>query len=114
MQCLWNLTKHCNISIFNNINHVVYATLGLMLILEDCIEKEGIVNEIENNRRNKRLEEVLANSKTGNKKLPAFLIQPKRATQRSVKFIRWLRNHLFINTSSREALGPLQQIYAAF
>ena len=87
---------------------------NLMLILENCIEKRGIVNEIENNRRNKRLEKVLASSKTGNKKLPAFLIQPKRATQRPVKFIRWLRNHLFVNTSWREALGPLQRIYAAF
>ena len=87
---------------------------NLMLILEDCIEKRGIVNEIENNRRSKRLDQVLASSKTGNKKLPAFLIQPKRATQSSVKFIRWLRNHLFINTSWREALGPLQRIYAAF
>lgn len=87
---------------------------NLMLILEGCIEKEGIGNKIENNRRKKRIEKVLANSKAGDKTLPDFLIQPKRATQRSVKFIRWLRNHLFMNTSWREALGPLQRIYAAF
>jgi hypothetical protein len=87
---------------------------NLMLILEGCIENEGIENDIENNRRSKRLKEVLVKSKTGNKILPDFLIQPKRATQRSVKFIRWLRNHLFMNTSWREALGPLQRIYAAF
>jgi hypothetical protein len=87
---------------------------NLMLILEGCIVKEGIANEIEDNRRKKRLEVALAKSKTDNKKLPDFLVLPKRATQRSVKFIRWLRNHLFINTSWREALGPLQRIYAAF
>ena len=87
---------------------------NLMLILEDCIEKEGIRNDIENNRRSKRLKEVLANKKVRNKTLPDFLTRPKRATQRSVKFIRWLRNHLFMSTSWREALGPLQQIYAAF
>ena len=87
---------------------------NLMLILEGCIEKEGIVNHIENNRRSTRLKEVLTNTKTGKKKLPDFLTQPKRATQRSVKFIRWLRNHLFMDTSWREALGPLQRIYAAF
>jgi hypothetical protein len=87
---------------------------NLMLMLEGCIEKEGIINDIENNRRSKRLKEVLVNSKAANKTLPDFLIQPKRATQRSVKFIRWLRNHLFMNTSWREALGPLQRIYAAF
>lgn len=87
---------------------------NLMLILEGCIEKEGINNEIENNRRNKRHKKALANSKAGNKTLPDFLIQPKRATQRSVKFIRWLRNHLFMNTSWQESLGPLQRIYATF
>ena len=32
---------------------------NLMLILEGCIKKEGIDNEIENNRRRKRLKEVL-------------------------------------------------------
>ena len=87
---------------------------NLMLILEGCIEREGIRNEIENNRRSKRLKEALVNSKAEKKTLPDFLIQPKRATQRSVKFIRWLRNYLFLNTSWREALGPLQRIYASF
>jgi hypothetical protein len=87
---------------------------NLMLILEDCIKKEGIDNDIENNRRSKRLKEVLENSKAGNKTLPDFLTMHKRPTQRSVKFIRWLCNQLFMNTSWREDLGPLQQIYAAF
>jgi hypothetical protein len=87
---------------------------NLMLILEACIEKAGIKNEIENNRRSKRLKEVLIDSKVDKKTLPDFLIKPKRATQRSLKFIRWLRNHLFMDTSWREALGPLQRIYAAF
>ena len=87
---------------------------NLMLILEGCLEKEGVGNEIENNRRNKRLEKALASSKIGNDKLPIFLKQPKRATQRSVKFIRWLRNHLYINASWREALVPLKRIYAVF
>jgi len=87
---------------------------NLMLILEGCLEKEGIENEIENNRRNKRLEKALSSSKIINEKLPAFLKQPRRATQRSVKFIRWLRNHLYINASWREALVPLKRIYAVF
>jgi hypothetical protein len=87
---------------------------NLMLILEACIEKAGIKNEIENNRRGKRIKELLRDNNVDIKTLPDFLIKPKRATQRSVKFIRWLRNHLFMNTSWREALGPLQRIYAAF
>lgn len=85
-----------------------------MLLLEDCIEKKGIVNKAEDNRRTRRLEKVMVDKKLNNRKLPVFLIEPKRATQRSVKFIRWLRNHLFIDTSWREALAPLQRIYATF
>jgi hypothetical protein len=87
---------------------------NLMLILEGCLEKEGVENNIENSRRNKRLEKALAGSRISNDRLPAFFIQPKRATQRSVKFIRWLRNHLYINASWKEALGPLKRIYAVF
>jgi hypothetical protein len=87
---------------------------NLMLIFERCLEKEGVENKIEDNRRNKRLEKALTGSRINNVKLPTFFIQPKRATQRSVKFIRWLRNHLYINTSWKEALGPLKRIYAVF
>lgn len=87
---------------------------NLMLLLEGCLEKEGIENEIENNRRNKRLKKALTSSKISIDKLPIILKQPKRATQRSVKFIRWLRNHLYINTSWREALGSLKRVYAVF
>jgi hypothetical protein len=87
---------------------------NLMLILEGCIEKEGIGNKLENSRRSKRLEKALAGSRISIDKLPAFFKQPKRATQRSVKFIRWLRNHLYINASWRESLGPLKRIYAVF
>jgi hypothetical protein len=87
---------------------------NLMLILEGCIEKEGVENKIENSRRIKRLNKTLASSKISNNKLPIFLKQPKRATHRSVKFIRWLRNHLCTKDSWREALGPLKRIYAVF
>ena len=87
---------------------------NLMLILEQCLKKEGVENEIENNRRHKRLEKTLASTKTRKDKLPVFLTTPKRPTQRSVKFIRWLRNNLYTNTSWLEAMGALKRIYAVF
>jgi hypothetical protein len=87
---------------------------NLMLILDQYLKKEGVENEIENNRRRKRLEKVLAGTKTKRDKLPVFLITPKRPTQRSVKFIRWLRNNLYTNTSWLEATGTLRRIYAVF
>ena len=92
----------------------VCMAYNLILLLEGCIEKEGIVNKAEDNRRAKRLEKVITSKRLNYRKLPIFLVEPKKATQRSVKFIRWLRNHLFMNTSWREALAPLQRIYATF
>jgi len=85
-----------------------------MLILEQCLEKEGVENKIENNRRRKRLDRALASAKIRKDKLPVFLTTPKRPTQLSVKFIRWLRNNLYTNTSWIEAMGALKRIYAVF
>jgi len=87
---------------------------NLMLILEQCLKKEGVENEIENNRRKKRLDRALANAKTRKDKLPFFFTTPKRPTQLSVKFIRWLRNNLYTNTSWQESIGALKRIYAVF
>lgn len=77
---------------------------NLMLILEQCLKKEGVENETENSRRQKRLDNALASSKTKKDKLPAFLTTPKRPTQLSVKFIRWLRHNLYTNISWVEAV----------
>ena len=87
---------------------------NLMLILEQFLKKEGVENEIENNRRLKRLNRALASTKIRKDKLPAFLTTPKRPTQQSVKFIRWLRNNLYTNTSWIEGMGALKRIYAVF
>jgi hypothetical protein len=87
---------------------------NLMLILKQCLKKEGVENKIENNRRKKRLDRALANAKTRKDKLPFFFTTPKRPTQLSVKFIRWLRNNLYTNTSWIESIGALKRIYAVF
>jgi hypothetical protein len=65
---------------------------NLMLIFERCLEKNGIANTKENNRRQDRLNRALSsNIRCKINKLPLFLKTPKQATQRPVKFIRWLR-----------------------
>ncbi len=64
---------------------------NLTLILEQCLKKEGVENEIENSRRQKRLDNTLVGSKTKKDTLPVFLTTPKRATLLSLKFIRWLQ-----------------------
>ena len=87
---------------------------NLMLIFEDRLKKPGVDNEIENKRRNKRLKKSLTLAQLKKEALPIFLTTSKRPTQRSVKFIRWLRNNLFMNTSWRDAAGSLERIYAVF
>lgn len=75
-----------------------------MLIHEQCLKKEGVVNEIENNLRGTRLDKALADIKTIMDKLPVFHTTPeRRPTHLSVKFIRWLRNNFYANTSWQEA-----------
>ena len=87
---------------------------NLMIIFEDCLKQEGIDNEVENKRRSKRLEKTMALAEAKKITLPNFLAAPKRPSQRSVRFIRWLRNNLFSNTSWMEAMGSLKRIYAVF
>lgn len=87
---------------------------NLMLIFEKYLERNGIKNIKENDRRQSRLDKALKNTSCSKKKLPLFLTTPRRASQRPLKFIRWLRNHLYTNTSWREAEGSLRRIYAVF
>lgn len=87
---------------------------NLMLLLDQCLQKKGVINEIENTRRHQRLEKALVSSKFRRDKLPTHLTTPRRPTQLSVKFIRWLRNHLYTNTSWLAAMEPLKKIYAVF
>jgi len=84
------------------------------MIHEQCLKKESVENEIENNRRHKSLDRAFANAKTRKDKLPFFHTKPKRPTQLSVKFIRWLRNISYTNTSWIVARGALKRIYAVF
>ena len=88
---------------------------NLLLILESYLKQNGIENKKENDRRYARLESTLSSSlELKETKLPSFLKMPGYATQRPLKLIRWLRNHLYINTSWKEAEASLRRIYAVF
>jgi hypothetical protein len=86
-----------------------------MLIVESYLQQNGIENKKEDDRRQDRLERDLT-SRPGlnDEKLPSFLKMPRQATQRPLKFIRWLRNHLFVNTLGEEAEASPRRIYAVF
>lgn len=87
---------------------------NLTLNLESQAKHCGIENKKENTRRKKRLQSNLPKNKQARNRLPAYLRRPKKATQRPLKFIRWLRNNLFVNTSWTCAITRLRTIYAVF
>jgi len=85
----------------------ICLTHNLMMLLEDEIEKDaGITNDQERKRKSER-EEKAKESGSG---YVATMIQ--RFTVRSVKFVRWLRNHIYRETGWGDALIRLEKIYA--
>lgn len=86
---------------------------NLMVLLEAELEREhGIRNEAEIKRRAQRLAADRAALKKQKGKMPALAQRVQRLTQRSLKFIRWLRYHLFAPTCYAQALALLRAEYA--
>ena len=84
-------------------------THNLMVLLEEEIRKvEKIDNEPERKRKAVRKEEAKKNGAN----FVAIALQ--RFTVRSLKFIRWLRNHVYRETSWAGALDRLRHVYATF
>ena len=92
----------------------IAITVNLLLLIEARLEKvELIVNEPEIERRAERLEEVETLLAKKGLVVPFVYSAIQRITQRGVKLIRWLRNHLYGNRPWSEAIGLLRKRYAA-
>ena len=93
----------------------VCITYNLMTLLENQLDEvEGIRDEKVHHRKTKRAEEMLKEIKERNMKPNALVAQHRRATQRSLQFIRWLRYCLEAPTSWRrevEILRPYMRKY---
>lgn len=84
---------------------------NLMTLLEISIEaRDGITNERENHRREKRLEKALAKARRYQwGSLPPLVLQTiRRCTQRSLVFIRWIRNNLDRREPWEAIIAPLR------
>ncbi len=92
----------------------VCLTHNLMLLLEDELKEEGIENVVESKRQAQRTREAIEIIHRGGKKIPVCLFKITRFTQRSIKFIRWLRNSIFKLASWRAAVPSLRIVYADF
>lgn len=89
-------------------------THNLMTLMEEQLFREaGIRNEVETKRKGKTLAKRDEQSKsTGGGGLTVLQQCIQRLTQRTVKFIRWLKNHLDSTLSWAHALARLTKIYA--
>jgi len=86
---------------------------NLLLLCEAELEREhGIRNEAELARRAKRLQEEAERLGKEGHVLPMLIETFQRLTQRSVKFVRWLRVQLFGAPQDRLNILLLRRLYA--
>jgi hypothetical protein len=92
---------------------LIALTHNLLLAYEQGLEaRHEIKNTAEDRRRGQRLKAAgRAAAKTGHA-LASLVLAVRRATQRSVKFIRWLRHALRERLAEAAAVARLRQLYA--
>lgn len=92
----------------------IAMTHNLMLFIEaDLDQREHVRNEPEIARREKRLQQVANRLAKDGHPLPFAYSAFRQLTQRGVKLIRWLRNHLFNHCPWPAAVSHLRHLYAA-
>jgi len=93
---------------------LVALTHNLLLIYEARLEREhGVSNDAEDQRRQERLRELKAVARRTQRPLTTLRTGLRQATQRSVKFLRWLRQALRENLAEAHAVPRLTQLYAS-
>ena len=93
--------------------HFLCMAHNLMVRCEAELERvHGVRNEAELERRAQRLEKEERRLAKENVVLPVLVRTLQRLTQRSVKFIRWLRVQLFGQLPHAPAIAALCQLYA--
>lgn len=86
---------------------------NLMVSLEEELsENSELRDKREITRRKNRHQELIQRVKANGKQLPLAQQVVPRATQRTLRFIRWLRNHCWLQASWPQARSALKRIYA--
>ena len=87
---------------------------NLMVHLEGRVAtEEGVRNEVEAKRREKRMQGKIKAAKEADREVPSMWEQPQRPTQRCVKFIRWLRCWFFREAPWHVAVAALAASFAS-
>lgn len=93
---------------------MIALTHNLLLIYEQELEvQHGITNQAEDRRRAERIERAEKECARKGTPLSELVLLPRRATQRSVKFIRWLRRAIREELAEAAALVHLRHLYAS-
>jgi hypothetical protein len=92
---------------------LIAITHNLLLRYEQDLEdRHEVQNTAEDQRRSKRIDSAKqACAKTG-WLISSLVLAARRATQRSVKFIRWLRHAIRERLAEAAAVGRLKELYA--
>jgi hypothetical protein len=91
----------------------VAITHNLLVLYESRLEEEhGVKNHAEDTRRSKRAAEAYEKCDAAGQPLSTLVSQARRATQRSVKFIRWVRQSVRDHVTEAVAVLRLQTLYA--
>lgn len=92
---------------------LIALTHNLLLNYEQDLEQRHALHNIaEDQRRTKRVEANEQECAQIQWPVSAFVLQARRATQRSVKFIRWLRYAIRERLAEATALAHLRKLYA--
>jgi hypothetical protein len=88
-------------------------THNLLLLYEQALEKRHAVkNQTDDNRRRERWVKAARESARVGRPLSPLLLQTQWATQRSVKFVRWLRQSIRDRLAEATAVPRLKTLYA--
>lgn len=93
---------------------LVAITHNLMLLYEHRLEEEhGVTNQAEDRRREQRSEGLKEVARKAGRGISTLVLGARRASQRSVKFIRWLRHALREDLTEAAAVTRLTTLYAS-
>lgn len=92
---------------------MVAITHNLLLLYENRLESHhGVVNTAEDRRREQRTARFLDFAAAAGRPVSSLLLIARRATQRSVKFVRWLRHAIRDDLAEVVAAHRLAHLYA--
>ena len=91
----------------------VAITHNLLLRYEHTLETEhGVTNAAEDQRRAQRMDTLAQKCAAAGHGLSTLVLGARRATQRSVKFVRWVRQSLRDRATEAAAVPRLRALYA--